>query len=223
MNRSSRNSRLVLPRDQEGVFAGVLDLLPRLALCTLGEPCNILMKITESKIVLTGNIMWTAKFHSGFRGSSRYSMASRQRAHNVGILTTQMRVGNLHEDESLQKSLSLSNWQDLRLAIWTQDSHNIVGGYGIPDRQIQKYVSSGKLRDLKLTIWTEGSIHEYADKVFFGGYRIIPYKKSKLSFRVELQKGYVYQGGKGKVLTPSGEEIELDDSKKGFVIGEPAK
>jgi hypothetical protein len=72
-------------------------------------------------------------------------------------------------------------------------------------------------------LWCDGATHIIADPLSFAGYSFEPERNSTLTFRVELAKGYVFQGGNGKVRTPKGEFIELDPSKNGVVIGAPAK
>jgi hypothetical protein len=72
-------------------------------------------------------------------------------------------------------------------------------------------------------LWCDGAIHIIADPLSFAGYSFEPKKNSTLTFRVELAKGYVFQGGNGKVRTHKGEIIELDPTKNGVVIGSPAK
>ena len=55
------------------------------------------------------------------------------------------------------------------------------------------------------------------------GFLFKPEEGTVLTFRVEKEKGYVFMEGKGIVLTPDGEIIELEVSKKGKIFGDPVK
>jgi hypothetical protein len=72
-------------------------------------------------------------------------------------------------------------------------------------------------------LWSDGAVHEFPEKVSFAGYDFQPDRDAKLVFRVVADKGYVFEEGKGKVRSPNRKTIELNDSKRGLVFGEPSK
>jgi hypothetical protein len=72
-------------------------------------------------------------------------------------------------------------------------------------------------------LWSDGAIHELPEKISFAGYEFQPDKEAPLVFKVVADKGYVFEKGKGRVRTPEGKTITLDDSNKGLVLGEPSK
>jgi hypothetical protein len=82
--------------------------------------------------------------------------------------------------------------------------------------------TQGCYSDGEPRLWSQGAIHEIAKTVAFAGYSFEPDTGSVLVFQVEPTKGYVHMSGQGKVTTPDGSTIILNDAKKGTVLGQPA-
>jgi hypothetical protein len=74
----------------------------------------------------------------------------------------------------------------------------------------------------RVVIWSQGAIHRFRNDISFAQFQFKPAQGYDLSFKVEFTRGYVFVGGRGEVVTPAGETISLDDSKKDFVLGSPA-
>jgi hypothetical protein len=73
------------------------------------------------------------------------------------------------------------------------------------------------------TIWCQGAVHEISQPVGFAGYRFEPEPGASMTFKVDVEKGYVFQDGLGRVTTPTKEVIVLRDGMRGFIVGEPCQ
>ena len=70
-------------------------------------------------------------------------------------------------------------------------------------------------------IWSDGAIHEILQPISFAGYKFEPDSESMLSFKVDVNKGYIFDRGSGKVHTPNKRTIILNANNKGVIIGHP--
>lgn len=124
-------------------------------------------------------------------------------------------IGILEKDATIQDSYTIPEFQALMEANPIPSKVRVTLR-GVPG-QIGRYEIEGNLeysldpttRQTRSLTWSPGAQHTLLGALDIRGYKFLSDHRDHLVFRMEWQKGYVYQQGNGIVITPAGNLIRL--------------